>query len=305
MFAVVCGISVCALGGPIDQPIMHKVQPGETLWKISQRYNVPLNQILDANSLKNADKIVVNQIIVIPQVSEPATTQKPAYSKDQGIFHELQRGQTVWDLSKMYQVPVKTIIEANNISSPKKLKVGQLILIPMTAERQTEFEEGRTFERYVEQLVKLPARQKLRDWKYIVIHHSATDMGNAASFEYYHRYKRHMQNGLAYHFVITNGHRGSDGGIEVGSRWQKQLHGGHVRSDFYNNNGIGICLVGNFQNYPPSIKQLESLRALVQVLKDMCGIPSSNVMGHGELDTEHSLCPGKFLPLKRLRSQLR
>ena len=56
-----------------------------------------------------------------------------------------------------------------------------------------------------------------------------------------------MQNGLAYHFVIGNGTDTQDGQIEMGSRWLKQLQGGHVKNHYINEVGIGICLVGNFK----------------------------------------------------------
>src|SRR5574342_132619 len=48
-------------------------------------------------------------------------------------------------------------------------------------------------------------------WKYIVIHHSATEKGNAARFDEYHRKKRGWEYGLAYHFVIGNGTLSGDG----------------------------------------------------------------------------------------------
>src|SRR5512137_783663 len=67
----------------------------------------------------------------------------------------------------------------------------------------------------------------LRDWQLIVIHHSATPNGDAEIFDAAHR-ARGMVNGLAYHFVIDNGTNGKpDGFIETGSRWVKQIYGGH------------------------------------------------------------------------------
>ncbi|MBM4054820.1 MAG: hypothetical protein FJ264_09150 [Planctomycetes bacterium] len=48
-------------------------------------------------------------------------------------------------------------------------------------------------------------RYSVREWKYIVIHHSASESGCAAEFDKFHREKRHWENGLGYHFVIGNG----------------------------------------------------------------------------------------------------
>ena len=83
-------------------------------------------------------------------------------------------------------------------------------------------------------------------WKNIIAHHSATGNGNAKIFDAAHR-RRGMENGLAYHFIICNGTNGSaDGKVEVGNRWLRQIKGGHVKSETYNANSIGICVVGNF-----------------------------------------------------------
>ena len=66
-----------------------------------------------------------------------------------------------------------------------------------------------------------------RQWRYIVIHHSATAGGNAQQFDVAHRQVRGFDE-LGYHFVIDNGNGGPDGRVEVGSRWGKQKHGAHT-----------------------------------------------------------------------------
>ena len=65
-----------------------------------------------------------------------------------------------------------------------------------------------------------------RTWKYIVIHHSATDSGSAASFDRSHR--KRGWDGLGYHFVIGNGRGTGDGVVEVGYRWTRQVTGAHA-----------------------------------------------------------------------------
>jgi len=71
-------------------------------------------------------------------------------------------------------------------------------------------------------------RYSVREWKYIVIHHSASASGCAAEFDRYHREKRGWENGLGYHFVIGNGSGAGDGQIEIGNRWVKQIDGAHA-----------------------------------------------------------------------------
>lgn len=142
-------------------------------------------------------------------------------------------------------------------------------------------------------------------WQYIIVHHSATAKGNAGIFDAYHR-KRGMQNGLAYHFVINNGSYGtSDGGVEVGSRWEKQLHGGHCRQDWVNQHGIGICLVGDFSKSRPSTKQIRSLVSLIEELQNKYNIPRKHIAGHSYVKGEQSECPGKYFPWRDFYAQLK
>src|SRR5438067_10459729 len=53
-----------------------------------------------------------------------------------------------------------------------------------------------------------------RSWKWIVIHHSATTSGGAATFDRMHREKGWDE--LGYHFVIGNGTDTRNGQVEVG-----------------------------------------------------------------------------------------
>ena len=144
----------------------------------------------------------------------------------------------------------------------------------------------------------------LRDWQYIVIHNSATRVGKAEAFDAAHR-ARGMINGLAYHFVIDNGTEdGRDGFIETGTRWVRQMHGGHCRQAYFNEHGIGICLVGDFSRDQPTPKQMESLVLLVRGLQEQFHIPDDHILGHGEVVGEFSECPGKEFPWDELRKRL-
>jgi len=114
---------------------------------------------------------------------------------------------------------------------------------------------------------RAPADRRNPRWQFIVVHNSGTRQGNARVFDYYHRHVRHMQNGLAYHFVIGNGTSTGNGQIEVGDRWRRQINGGHVHSDNLNNIALGICLVGDFNRSQPTAAQLQSCEELIRYLR--------------------------------------
>ncbi len=142
-------------------------------------------------------------------------------------------------------------------------------------------------------------------WKYIVIHHSATAKGNAARFDYYHRKERGWEYGLAYHFVIGNGSFSGDGEIEVSERWKKQIHGAHTANMDCNRVAIGICLVGDFENGgAPTDNQFKSLLRLVQYLSRRYTISLSNILLHKQVHQKGTACPGKNFPFEKLKTHL-
>ncbi len=135
-----------------------------------------------------------------------------------------------------------------------------------------------------------------RSWRYIVIHHSATERGNAATFDKAHR-KRGWDE-LGYHFVIDNGRGGPDGKVEVGPRWRSQKWGAHcggTPNNEYNELGIGICVVGDFTRRGVSRAQQEALLDLVGYLAAEYDIPAQRVIAHRHAPNANTACPGKQL----------
>jgi LysM repeat protein len=204
----------------------------------------------------------------------------------QDVFHIVAPGETLWRISKMYDVGMQDIIRANNLERPEKLEMGQRLIIPQAAP--------------IRPVIPLYRTHK---WKYIIIHHSATDEGNAFSL-----FNLHLRRGFAslgYHFIINNGTYGKgDGQIEVAPRWIRQEDGAHCISAGMNHMGIGICLVGNFSKERVSQKQLDALIYLVKILKNNYHIPEKNIMGHGQVPGARTECPGTYFPWEEFKKRL-
>ena len=94
----------------------------------------------------------------------------------------------------------------------------------------------------------------------------------------------------------------ADGEVEVGPRWKAQKYGAHCRSpeDYYNEHGIGICLVGDFDAAPPTARQIEAARALVTYLQDRYAIPTDRIGTHAVLASNPTACPGKHFPAEAI-----
>lgn len=146
----------------------------------------------------------------------------------------------------------------------------------------------------------------LREWKYIVLHHTASNSGDVESI-----HESHLKNkdkngkpwlGIGYHFVIGNGSGMGDGEIEPTFRWKQQMQGAHAGVADYNQHGIGIVLVGNFEDESPSQAQLTSIKRLVRVLSREYDIGTSQIIGHG--DVKPTECPGNHFPLGDVRDSV-
>jgi LysM repeat protein len=52
-------------------PLLHEVQPGETLFRIALQYNLPYALVAAANGITNPDLVFVGQVLVIPPPDFP------------------------------------------------------------------------------------------------------------------------------------------------------------------------------------------------------------------------------------------
>ena len=140
-------------------------------------------------------------------------------------------------------------------------------------------------------------------WRYIVVHHSASSVGNLKFIKKVH-YDLHGWEYAAYHFVINNGSKGTSmGQIEVGDRWKKRLWNTSTQNGYINTFSIAIVLVGNYERRRVPKKQYEVLLNLVAKLAEKYEIPLNRIMGHREVNG--TKCPGKYIDLDILRENVR
>ena len=101
--------------------IMHEVDPKETLFGISRRYQASVGDIVNANDVLKAG-LQIGQTIRIPFVSKSAL---PAGTS----LHKVGSGETLFFISKKYGVTVDELMKANELKG-NDLSVGQSLLIP-------------------------------------------------------------------------------------------------------------------------------------------------------------------------------
>lgn len=136
-------------------------------------------------------------------------------------------------------------------------------------------------------------------WKFIYVHQSRTTSGNAMTLA-------NGPHGVGDHFVIGNGDGCTDGEIQVGQRWNKQLSAAPpAGAQQIDGDCISICLVGDFDHGVPTPTQLRRLSQLVNALQGRLHIGARSVMlvdQPASNGTPASI--GKYFPATAFRDQL-
>lgn len=96
------------------------VKPGDTLWSIVVRYGLypvtqAINKIIVSNKLWRVPYIISGQILTIPVY---------------GLYYVVKSGDTLWAISKRFNVPIDQLIAINNITTPNMLSIGMIIRFP-------------------------------------------------------------------------------------------------------------------------------------------------------------------------------
>lgn len=123
-----------------DNFVKHKISQGENLSIIAKKYGVKVKDIADANP--NAPKILkLNSVILIPNKNKniakvKTKTEAKSEPKSEAIAnntvgsHEVLSKETLWGISKKYNITVDELKKANPLLETEGLKIGQQIVIP-------------------------------------------------------------------------------------------------------------------------------------------------------------------------------
>ncbi|WP_269235233.1 lytic transglycosylase [Flavobacterium flavigenum] len=115
-----------------DSIIEHKIQKGETAYFIAQKYKVSVDEIYKLNP-ESQNGIKDNQIIKIPVHSLQKINQ------DQQTVHIVGEKETLYGLSKKYNVSAEALQNANPILV-SGLQIGQELIIPNNASNASKTE---------------------------------------------------------------------------------------------------------------------------------------------------------------------
>lgn len=114
-----------------EEFIYHTVEEGQTAYYISKRYKVELEEIYQ-NNPGSDQQLILGTIIKIPKKELGSTKQEN--SNEDYIIHKVEPKETIYALSKKYDVTISDIIAHNEGLESGVLPIGSFIRIPKNKE---------------------------------------------------------------------------------------------------------------------------------------------------------------------------
>nr|WP_317198962.1 LysM peptidoglycan-binding domain-containing protein [uncultured Psychrobacter sp.] len=128
-----------------DKPVSYKVQSGDTLTGVANRYNIGLSELAAANNLTTRSNLIRGRTITIPaKDSAPSSASSSNSTSSSGSTatsssgkklnntenYKVQSGDGLIALARRFGVSVEDLAATNNIASNAQLQRGQTIKVP-------------------------------------------------------------------------------------------------------------------------------------------------------------------------------
>ena len=128
-----------------EKETFHTIEAGETLYRLTVKYNVSAKAICDANPGLSAENFRIGQVIRIPSSTEAVATTEASNNKSVANnsnipapvqsrcrdMHKVKRKETVFSISREYGISEAELIAANpELKGENKIKKGSFLCIP-------------------------------------------------------------------------------------------------------------------------------------------------------------------------------
>lgn len=107
---------------PAQLPRTHRVAPNESLYDISDRYQIPLRALIDQNRLEPPFAVAPGRVLDLPPPR----------------FHRMQRGESFEDVARQYNVDLRSLALLNRMRPPYAVREGDQIVLPAMARARAQ-----------------------------------------------------------------------------------------------------------------------------------------------------------------------
>lgn len=125
---------------------VHTVQQGESLYMISRRYGVPIDQLISVNGLSDPNRLSVGQRLAIPggvaAAPDSGLQPNPSPSSNNSVTYTLRRGDSLYRVSLIFGVTVDDLMAANSLSNANAVYPGLVVRVPDQSASENQPEMG-------------------------------------------------------------------------------------------------------------------------------------------------------------------
>lgn len=101
---------------------LYPVAPGDTLWGLSRRFGVSLEEMLAVNGEVDPSRLRVGQLVTVPAEGGLASAEM--------LLFPVSAGDSLWSIAKRFDVSVEALTAANPGVDPLRLREGQTLRVP-------------------------------------------------------------------------------------------------------------------------------------------------------------------------------
>lgn len=103
--------------------VEHLVEKGQTLYFLSKKYDVSIEDLMRFNPQVGKD-MIVKEGMILKIYSKPTPTLDVKYYK----YHTVEKGQTLYSLSKLYNISIDDLIYLNQLATPS-IGIGDKLIV--------------------------------------------------------------------------------------------------------------------------------------------------------------------------------
>ena len=113
---------------------IHVIKQGETLFSIARTYDITVQDLKNWNNLQDLGNIKFDQKLIVGKVEkidEHVQNNRSQSESDSIILHEVEEGDTIFSISRIYNVPIQKIMELNE-KTDYKIAIGEKLKLVKT-----------------------------------------------------------------------------------------------------------------------------------------------------------------------------
>ena len=120
-------------------PTYYTMRRGDTLYSIARRFDVPLDRLMEANSITDPTRVAVGTVLLIPEEAGG----RNASMDGEYTFYTVKRGDTLYGIARRFGIDLEQLLALNGLSTRSVIKPGQKLKVPGRSTDAAEVAAGK------------------------------------------------------------------------------------------------------------------------------------------------------------------